>query len=234
MKIQNLVRQAVDHRKLVSGEALPSERELCEELGLSRVTIRKAIDGLVDEGVLERRQGAGTFVTSGQGPAASRRVEKNFSTLSSFSEDMIARGRKPSNHWVSKAEGIVNPEEAMALGLSPGSQVYRFQRIRSGDGKTMALEQAAIPGWGLPSIDAVANSLYGALDLAGNRPVRALQRVRAISFGEEQAMLLGISPGDPCLFIERRAFLHDGRPIEMTHSWYRGDAYDLVAELGES
>jgi GntR family transcriptional regulator len=47
-------------------------------------------------------------------------------------------------------------------------------------------------------------------------------------------MLLGISPGDPCLFIERRAFLHDGRPIEMTHSWYRGDAYDLVAELGES
>lgn len=232
MRLQNLVRQAVNDRRLVNGEALPSERDLCEGYGLSRVTIRKAIDGLVGEGLLERRQGAGTFVAGGA-LAASKRVEKSFSTLSSFSEDMISRGRKPSNHWVDKAEGMVTPEEAMALSLSPGSHIYRFQRIRSGDGKTMAFEQATVPGWGLPSIDAVENSLYEALARSGHRPVRALQRVRAISFAEEQAVLLGVAPGDPCLFIERRAFLPDGRVIELTHSYYRGDAYDLVAELGD-
>jgi GntR family transcriptional regulator len=162
------------------------------------------------------------------------RVEKNFSMLSSFSEDMLSRGRKPGNAWLDRAEGAVNPEEALGLGLSPGSRVYRFQRIRFADGQPMALEQATIPGWGLPSIDAVDTSLYGALEQAGYRPVRALQRVRAIGCNEEQAQLLKIEPNDPCLFIERRAFLADGRAIELTHSWYRGDAYDLVAELSDN
>ena len=64
--------------------------------------------------------------------------------------------------------------------------------------------------------------------------MHALQRVRAIGFSEEHAELLKIAVGDPCLFIERRAFLADGRAIEVTHSWYRGDAYDLVAELSDT
>ncbi|WP_206245508.1 GntR family transcriptional regulator [Novosphingobium terrae] len=232
IRLQNLIRQAVDDHRLAVGEALPSERDLCESYNLSRVTIRKAIDGLVEDGLLERRQGAGTFVSM-KTPAMPGRVEKNFSMLSSFSEDMLSRGRKPGNAWIDRAEGAVNPEEALALGLSPRSRVYRFQRIRYADGQPMALEQATVPGWGLSSIDAVDTSLYDALDHAGNRPVRALQRVRAIGFGEEQAGLLEVAVGDPCLFIERRAFLTDGRAIEMTHSWYRGDAYDLVAELSD-
>lgn len=234
MRLQNLIRQAVGDRRLTSGEALPSERDLCDAYGLSRVTIRKAIDGLVDEGLLERRQGAGTFVSGQPAGVGAGRVEKSFSMLSSFSEDMLSRGRKPGNAWLDRAEGAVNPEEALGLGLSPGSRVYRFQRIRYADGQPMALEQATIPGWGLPSIDAVDTSLYGALEQTGYRPVRALQRVRAIGCNEEQAELLKIALGDPCLFIERRAFLADGRAIELTHSWYRGDAYDLVAELSDN
>lgn len=232
MRLQRLIRDAVEDHRLAAGEALPSERDLCDQFGVSRVTIRKAIDGLVDEGLLERRQGAGTFVT-GRGVYAGGRVEKSFSTLSSFSEDMLSRGREPGNSWLDCAEGAVNPEEALALGLSPGSPVYRLRRIRYADGEPMALEQATVPGWGLPSLKAIGSSLYGALARSGNRPVHALQRVRAISFNEEQAALLGVAPGDPCLFIERRAFVADGRAIEVTHSWYRGDAYDLVAELHE-
>lgn len=234
MRLQKLIRNAVDSRRLAAGSALPSERDLCEEYSLSRVTIRKAIDGLVEEGLLERRQGAGTFVSENplKGSAAGR-VEKSFSALSSFSEDMMARGRKPGNKWLDRSEGAVTPEEALTLGLSPGSKVYRFQRIRYADDDTMALEWATVPGWGLPSVGTVENSLYSALEQAGHRPVRALQRVRAISFTAENAQLLGISEGDPCLFIERRAFLPDGRVIEVTHCYYRGDAYDLVAELSE-
>jgi GntR family transcriptional regulator len=91
----------------------------------------------------------------------------------------------------------VTPEEALSLGLSPGSRVYRFQRIRYADGEPMALEYATLPGWGLPSIEAVDNSLYEALEQSGHRPVRALQRVRAINFSEELAGLLGVEPGDP-------------------------------------
>ena len=222
-RLQDLLRGAVDRQLLKPLEALPPERDLATEFAVSRITVRKAIDGLVGEGLLTRRHGAGTFVAG--------RVEKQFSKLTSFSEDMTARGRVAHSRWLSKTEGAVTPDESLTLGLSPGTRVYRFNRIRYADEMGMALEYSTIAGYGLPSLDAVDASLYAALDAAGNRPIRALQRLRAVLFDAEKAALIGVDPGAPGLFIERRGFLEDGRAIEMTHSWYRGDAYDFVAEL---
>ncbi|MCJ2183456.1 GntR family transcriptional regulator [Novosphingobium sp. 1949] len=235
LRLQRLIRKAIEGRRLPPGAALPSERDLCDQYGLSRVTIRKAIDGLVGDGILERRQGAGTFVRADKADLAEAgRVEKSITALSSFSEDMAARGRRSESRWIEKVEATVSTDEAMTLGLSPGSRVFHLQRIRYGDGETMAIERAVVAGWALRSIEDVGDSLYAALDTMGNRPVRALQRVRAISFGQEHADLLGVKVGDPCLLIERRAFLADGRIVEVTYSYYRGDAYDLVAELSET
>jgi GntR family transcriptional regulator len=222
-KLQQALREAIQNRVLAPDEALPPERDLAEEFDVSRITIRKALDGLVAEGLLTRRQGAGTFVAS--------RVEKNFSKLSSFSEDMVSRGRTPRSEWLNKAEAAVTPEESMVLGLSPGSLVFRFHRIRFADDEPMALEYSTVPGFSLPSAEAVGASLYEALAAAGNRPVRALQRLRAVLFTAEQAALLSVKPGAPGLLIERRGFLKDGRAVEFTQSYYRGDAYDFVAEL---
>ena len=222
-RVQQLLRGAIASGTLKAQEAIPAERELASDLDLSRITVRKAIDGLVEEGLLVRRQGAGTFVAG--------RVEKQFAKLTSFSEDMMTRGRIPRSRWLSKTEGAVTPDEALTLGLSPGTRVYRLHRIRYADDLGMALEYATIAGYGLPSVDAVDASLYAALEAAGNRPVRALQRLRAVLFDAEQAALIGTEPGAPGLFIERRGYLEDGRAIEVTHSWYRGDAYDFVAEL---
>lgn len=233
MRLQRLIREAVDTHRIAVGAALPTEREMVEEYGISRVTVRKAIDGLVHEGLLERRQGAGTFVAVQDQPDDGHRVEKSFSIMSSFSEDMISRGRAPGNSWIDRSEGLVTPEEAMSLGLSPGSRVLRFHRIRYADGETMALERAVLPGWALPSADVVDESLYAALEAVGHRPVRALQRLRAVGFSAEHADLLGLKEGDPCLFIERRAFLPDGRLVEATCCYYRGDAYDLVVEQSD-
>ena len=225
LQLQRVLRDAIQSRQLLQDDAIPAERDLAEDFDVSRITVRKAIDGLVTEGLLTRRLGAGTFVAS--------RVEKSFSKLSSFSEDMMSRGRKPHSEWVSKSVGGVTPEEALSLGLSPGALVYRFQRIRFADGMTMALEQSAIPGYCLPSLDVVTTSLYQALEKTGHRPVRALQRLRAVNFTPEQADRLMVKPGDAGLFIERRGFLADGRTAEFTQSWYRGDAYDVVAELND-
>lgn len=221
-RVQALIRGAIGGA-LKPEETIPPERELAAELGVSRITVRKAIDGLVDEGLLTRRQGAGTFVAG--------RVEKQFAKLTSFSEDMAARGRAVRSEWLLKAEGAVTPDESLTLGLSPGTRVYRFGRVRFADDLAMALEYSTVPGDGLPSLSAVDPSLYQALEAAGNRPVRALQRLRAVLFDGAQAELLGVAAGAPGLFIERRGFTEDGRTIEMTHSWYRGDAYDFVAEL---
>lgn len=222
-KLQDALRGAIESELLKPQDALPPERDLAADFLVSRITVRKALDGLVAEGLLTRRQGAGTFVAG--------RVEKQFSKLTSFTEDMAARGRVARTRWISRSEGAVGPDESLTLGLSPGSLVYRFARVRYADDMAMALEYSTIPGFGLPGVDVVEDSLYAALEAARNRPVRALQRLRAVLFDREQAALLDIEAGAPGLFIERRGFAEDGRPIEMTYSWYRGDAYDFVAEL---
>src|ERR1700761_9259958 len=129
-QLQRALRQAITQRVLEPDDALPAERDMAEEFSISRITVRKALDGLVNEGLLIRRQGAGTFVAA--------RVEKNFSKLSSFSEDMAARGRSAHSVWLSRSRGAVTPEESMAMGMSPGTAVYRFNRIRYADGVTMA------------------------------------------------------------------------------------------------
>ncbi|MFV0622504.1 GntR family transcriptional regulator [Sphingomonas sp. ac-8] len=223
LQLQQLIRDAITNQLLAQGEAIPPERDLAIEYDVSRITVRKAIGGLVEDGLLTRRRGAGTFVAG--------RVEKSFSKLSSFTEDMAARGRVASSRWISRAAGTVDPEESMALGLSPGAPVLRFHRIRSADDVPMALEYSTVAGYCLASVEAVGDSLYEALDAAGNRPARALQRLRAVPFGPEQAKMLGVDAGAPGLLIERHGFLRDGRAVEFTRSYYRGDAYDFVAEL---
>lgn len=221
LQLQRVLRSAIERHVLAPDEALPPERDLAEAYQVSRVTVRKALDGLVDARMLTRRQGAGTFVAA--------RVEKNFATISSFTEDMLSRGRQPRSEWLSRAEGTVTPEEAMALGLGPGSPVYRFIRIRYADGESMALEHATVPAYSLESLDAVGESLYEALGDA--RPMRVLQRLRAVLFTAEQAELLGIPVHSAGLEIERRGYAANGRTVEFTKSYYRGDAYDFVAEL---
>jgi GntR family transcriptional regulator len=95
----------------------------------------------------------------------------------------------------------------------------------------MALEYATILASCLPSLEAVDSSLYVALERAGNRPVRALQRLRAVLFTSEQAELLQAKVNGPGLLVERLGFLKDGSTAEFTQSYYRGDIYDFVAEL---
>ena len=226
LQLQDWLREAITTRRLKPEDAIPTERELAEQFDVSRITVRKAIDGLVYEGLLTRRQGAGTFVAI--------RVEKSYSKMTSFTEDMESRGRVPSSKWLSKTAGTVNPEEAMSMGLSPGTLVYRFNRMRFADGISMGLDFSTVPADCLPSLEAVEDSLYTAFEIHGTRPVRALQRLRAVAFNAEQARLLEIPVGSPGLLIERRGFLADGRAAEFTQSFYRGDSYDLMSELSHN
>lgn len=221
LQLQRVLRDAIERGVLKAEEALPPERDLAEAYGVSRVTVRKALDGLVDLRLLTRRQGAGTFVAA--------RVEKNFAVISSFTEDMESRGRTASSEWIARSEGVVSPEEALALGLSPGTSVFRFARIRYADDVSMALEYTTVPADALGSLERVTESLYAALGSA--RPIRVLQRLRAVLFSNEQAALLRVEPPAAGLLIERRGFAADGRTVEFTQSYYRGDSYDYVAEL---
>jgi GntR family transcriptional regulator len=225
LQLQRALRQAIAAGRIGPDDALPSERLLAAGLGISRITVRKALDALSAQGLLISRHGAGNFI------AATTRIDKHFAQLSSFSEDMRARGFEPSSRWLRRTRGVVTPEEALKLAVSPGTRVYRFHRLRFADGAPMAIEMATIVGTALASEKVVGASLYDALEAAGQRPVRALQRLSAVLLDDEQAERLRAEPDSAGLMVERVGFGRDGRAIELSVSIYRGDTYDFVAEL---
>jgi GntR family transcriptional regulator len=223
MNLRRAIRHTIESGAVNAGRALPGERELVQMLKLSRVTVRKAIEGLVEDGLLVQKQGAGTFVAD--------RIVKSTSALTSFTDDLRARGLQPRSRFIERSVGFATPQEAMALNLSPGAGVTRLHRVRYADEVPLALEYSAIPSTILDNPNRVRHSLYEVLGALGYRPTRALQQIRAVAFTTGQAQLLDIAAGSPGLRIERRGFLADNRIVEFTVSYYRGDAYDFVAEL---
>lgn len=225
LQLQRVIQEMIRTGKLKADEALPSERDLARQLGISRVTVRKALAGLVEKGVLVQRWGSGNFI------APAMHVEQALSRLSSFTDDMLARGLAPGATVIERSKGPASPKEMMALGLSPGEQVSRLQRLRLAGGVPMAIEHAVVPARFLPDPEAVESSLYAVLAANGHSPRRALQRLHAVLLNGDQARLLNVPPASPGLYIERRSFLENGDAVEFTSSYYRGDAYDFVAEL---
>ncbi len=211
---------------LPPNSSLPPERELAEITDLSRVTVRKAIQELVREGLIEQRQGSGSFIRE---PVT--RMEQSLKQLTSFTEDMTRRGMETTSRWLERGVFMATPEEVAALDLAAGDQVSRIYRLREADGRPLALERAALPLDLLPNPTEVSTSLYDLLAKSGNRPTRAVQKISAINLEPREAELLDVAEGDAGLRIERTSFLDSGRVAELTRSIYRGDAYDFVAEL---
>ncbi|UUZ55620.1 GntR family transcriptional regulator [Massilia sp. H-1] len=175
--------------------------------------MRKAIDGLVGEGLLVRRPGSGNFINT--------RIEKNFAKLTSFSEDMRARGRTPRSVWLKRSEGTVTPEEALRLRLSPGAPVYRFNRIRYADEIPMCLEYATIVASALPTLETVGISMYEALEDTGNRPVRAAAAVGHLAQCRA-SQAAAIERRRRGLVCRAAGLLRDGRAVEFCRSYFQG------------
>ena len=222
-RVADGLRLAIGQKVVLPGSAIPGERELAHRLGVSRITVRKAIKELVDEELLVQRHGTRTSVAN--------RLEKPIAVFSSFSEDMLARGFKPGGIWLARDVAAATPSEALALGLSPGARVLRLKRLRTADGTPMAIESSVVPAAFLPDPALIGASLYDALETAGHVPVRALQRLRSAIASEEEAGLLDVEVGAPLLDVERRCFLQSGATVEYCRSRYRGDIYDFVMEL---
>jgi GntR family transcriptional regulator len=223
MQLANSLRQQIDDGIIPTGEALPSERDLCDIMGASRVTVRKAIELLIEEGLISRRQGSGTFVTP--------RIQAPGSYLNSFSEDAEARGEATDTIWMMKIIAIASDEEARLLELASGTKVARLSRVRMAAGEPLAIENAVIPAEMLPDIETLGHSLYQALAKLGNRPITGQQKIRAALAGSTEAALLSISEKTEVLRIERLTRRADGRPVELTRSVYRGERYEFVSEM---
>jgi len=226
LQLQRRIAEAMASGRLPPGSSLPAERDIAGMTGLSRVTVRKAVEALVASGQLVQKRGSGTFVAPGV-----KRLEQALSLLTSFTEDMARRGKTVESVWLSRAVHSPTPNEVMALGLGAGDRVARLERVRQSDGLPLAIERAALSTQVLPDPEAVTTSLYALLDTTGMRPVRAVQRISAANLGPKDADLLGVPPGAAGLKIERIGYLASGRVVEFTRSLYRGDAYDFAVEL---
>jgi GntR family transcriptional regulator len=223
LQLAEELRARIANQRVRVGDALPSERDLTMITGLSRVTVRRAIDTLLREGMLSRRRGSGTYVSA--------RIEQPASVLAGFSADMRNRGAAPGSIWLDRQLAHPTPEEAMMLAAAPDSLVVRLSRVRTADGEPMAIERATIPAALLPSPDLVTDSLYQTLARLGAAPVRGLQRLQASLATAFEARHLPVPVGAAVLRIERRTFLASGAPVEFTRSAYRGDLYDFVTEV---
>ena len=224
--VQGLQR-LIGQEALPDGTALPGERELARDLGVSRVTVRQALRLLEEQGLLIRRQGSGTFV-------APRRIEQPLSALTGFSEDMRSRGLTPGGRVLSLDRLRPSPQEAMNLGVSPLTEVVRLRRLRTANGEPLAIETSTIPlqfVGGLHTTDVQDLSLYAALRARGHEPARALQHLRACEADEEAARLLNVRPGSALLATERITWSARGEVLEYARSIYRGDRYDFTVEL---
>lgn len=226
VQLRNRLQAGIDRGVLPPNSSLPPERAIAEITDLSRVTVRKAIQELVREGLIEQRQGSGSFVRD---PVV--RMEQPLSSLTSFTEDMQRQGMKTTSRWLERGVFLPTATETEVLNLAAGAQVVRICRLREAGGRPIALERAALPQDILPNPLDVTHSLYEVLAQHGHGPTRASQRISAINLETREAELLGVAEGSAGLRIERISYLPSGRVVELTRSLYRGDAYDFIAEL---
>lgn len=223
VQLARALRNALKSAEFDNQAALPSERELASSLSVSRVTVRKALQKLVSEGLLVQRQGAGTFVAD--------RMVQPLEFLTSFSEDMRSREKAPGVVWLERSLGAASELERQALNLEADAKVARLYRLRTANEQAVALELAVLPQHLLPDPEHFNGSLYEHLHRDGNRPTRANQRLRAVPCDPEQAPFLRIEPGSPVLYIERKSYSASGMAVEFTRSYYRGDSYDFISEM---
>lgn len=208
------------------GDLLPSDAELCERFNVSRMTARQAVQLLVNEHLVERRRGLGTFV-------AKRRVPRSLGSPLSFTESMAERGLKATSRLNESRQAQATDEDSAALGLSVGDPVQVIERVRFADDLPMAIERAIIPMEIAVAIDleTIDGSLHRAFIAAGHVPSKAEAEVTARLSTDYEQEHLEIEPASVVLSEQRTIFDQDGRPLEHTMTVYVADRYSFTAVL---
>jgi GntR family transcriptional regulator len=208
------------------GDRLPSEAELCERFGVSRMTVRQAVQLLANERLLVRRRGEGTFT-------APRVVARLLGSPLSFTESMRRRGLRASSRMLHAGWIDPSPEDRAALHLPVGSRAVVVERLRLADDRPMAIERVVAPPTcaGILEEDLAGGSLHDAFERLGRIPTRAQARVSARPASDIERRLLGLDPDGVVLSERRTIDDQDGVPIEHTETLYAAERYEFEAVL---
>jgi len=226
-QVREVLEAEIERGRRPVGSRLPPERALAQHFGVSRVTLRRSLEEMARAGSIAR-SGAGWMVAS---PA----IGEPPNVLMSFSEMAASRGLKPGGRVLDRRQRPATIDEADALGLAPGAQLFELERLRSLDDVPILIDRTRIPlslTPGLFEMDLDGRSLYEALEHNfGLRPARARLTVEAIPADERRARLLGLEPGEPLLLCRQQSEDQAGRQIELCDMVYRGDRYRFMAML---
>jgi GntR family transcriptional regulator len=224
-EIEQAIRQRLS--KLTPGAELPSDAELCEEFGVSRMTARHAMNRIAQEGLVYRIPGRGTFV--GDAP-----THRRANSLLSFSNEMRRQGRAPSSRVLGRALRPPTREEAVRLQLKLGEKLLWLRRVRLADGHPIAVESVRLnrrAAAALLAADLERESLHAVLVRTGLLPTRGRATISCEAATADDARWLKMRKGDPML-VERRIILDQhGRPLEFTESRYPSDRYALDVDF---
>jgi GntR family transcriptional regulator len=226
-RIRDSLREDIQNKVLTPGQKIPSEDELAVRFGVSRMTVRQGIGDLIDEGLLYRRHGVGTFV-------ALRGLERDHTRLTSFLESARHQGIEAS---VTVLIADILPAKlhvSKALGLREGELVIHIKTLRQAGGLPVTVHDAHVPYRLFPQLlqeDLEARPLWDCIEAFGHPIKRAVQRLEAREADEDVAALLQMEVGAPILYKERTVFSDDGTPVEFTYCYNRGDRYSLTVTL---
>jgi DNA-binding GntR family transcriptional regulator len=220
-QVSRSLEEAVDRGDLLPGERLPNEIEFAEALAISRPTMRRALDDLVEKGMLTRKQGVGTRVASAQ---VRRRV-----ALTSLYEDLSAAGRTPHTTVLRLDNEHVDRHAARALGVPLDEPLVYIERLRFADGGPLAIMHNWLPARfrDITGADLEESGLYQLLGARHARPAVAKQRITAQAAGAAEARLLGIKRNAPLISMQRTAFDPAGHAVEYAEHLYRADLYAI-------
>ncbi|WP_199436354.1 GntR family transcriptional regulator [Vibrio owensii] len=222
MKISESVKTATEQKILKGGDFIPTEREFSELLGVSRITIRKALDVLDKDGVIVRSRGLGTMISD--------TVEYSGKAATGFSQQVVLKGKKPDTLWIKKDTMPCSAEIAETLNLKEGDEVFLLKRVRYIDEQAVSIEESYVPSELIHDPDDIQLSLYDYFHSQNITPSKTQSRVSAKMPTEESLEKLNIDLTTPVLLIEQTAFDSTGRPIEYSINHCRGDLYVFVSE----
>ncbi|WP_158945164.1 GntR family transcriptional regulator [Granulicella sp. S190] len=228
-KIEEVLASEIARGDHQPGDRLPSEDELLARFGVSRITVRRAVQNLIQRGIVEIQRGRGTFVLA---PKISQELTK----LTGFVEDMHSHGRKASARVVT--QGIVAASKRVAehLGISKGTRVMRIERVRLADSVPMSVDETYLPleiGKEIVRNDLRVMPIFTLLEEKYGVPlIEAEYSLEAAAASAYVADALGIPEGAPIFRIERTSFTTKGRPVDYEMLSYRGDLIRFVTRLG--
>lgn len=226
IQIHNQLRENIEDGKWKVGEKIPAERELAADFDVSRMTLRQAIQALVDEGILERRVGSGTFV-------ANRKVQEKMSGVTSFTDLMQSLGKTPSSTTISYHLTIPSQTEIEKLKLGKDEQVVRMERVRLANDVPICFEIATVPARLIENFskEEVTNSFWQTLEKKAHLyPGHAIQHISATKATKKIATYLNVKRGDALLRMTQLSYLQDGTPFEYVHTQYLGSRFEFVLE----